>query len=126
MQTRHLLTASLLTLAAGTFGPAAAGAAAQALTAGGDISAQGAFSCDLTLPGSVLGDPSLEPVGATLERDRMLMARRPGLLRKHIPLRIDPATGNLQSGGRYLFLAALQRSRTPRVESHGSRRRLEA
>jgi hypothetical protein len=33
----------------------------------------------------------------------MLMARRAGMLRKHIPLSIDPATGHLQAGGRYLF-----------------------
>jgi hypothetical protein len=76
---------------------------AQALVKGGDISTGGAFTCDLTLPGSILGDTSQEPIGAALERDRMLMARRPGMLRKHIPLSIDPATGNLQGGGRYLF-----------------------
>jgi hypothetical protein len=103
MHTTHGLAVGLLALAVGAFGPAAHHAGAQVLTASGDISAQGAFTCDLTLPGSVLGDPTLEPVAATLERDRMLMARRPGMLRKHIPLRIDPASGNLQSGGRYLF-----------------------
>lgn len=102
MLTTYRLAAGFFALA-WILGPAAPHADAQALTAGGDIAADGAFTCDLTLPGSVLGDPSLEPVGATLERDRMLMARRPGMLRKHIPLRIDPATGNLQSGGRYLF-----------------------
>jgi hypothetical protein len=75
---------------------------AQALTATGDLSAGGAFTCELILPGSVVVT-SPEPIGATLERDRMLMARRTGMIRKHIPLSIDPATGHLQAGGRYLF-----------------------
>jgi hypothetical protein len=102
MQTPWSVGAALLALVI-VAGPAAHRADAQALTASGDISARGAFTCDLTLPGSVLGDPTLEPVAITLERDRTLMARRAGMIRKHIPLRIDPATGNLQSGGRYLF-----------------------
>lgn len=76
--------------------------AAQALTWTGDISAGGAFTCDLTLPGSVVVDAP-EPIAAGLERDRMLMARQPGMLRKHVPLRFDQVTGNLLSGGRYLF-----------------------
>jgi hypothetical protein len=74
----------------------------QALTAGGDISARGAFTCELTLSASVAAD-SPEPIAAALERDRMIMARRPGILRKHIPLSFDAATGNLLAGGRYLL-----------------------
>jgi hypothetical protein len=74
----------------------------QALTRSGDISAQGAFTCELTLPASVTVSYP-EPIAAALERDRIIMAREPGLLRKHIPLSFDPATGNLLAGGRYLF-----------------------
>jgi hypothetical protein len=33
----------------------------------------------------------------------MYMAERPGMLHKHIPIRIDLTTGNLLAGGRYLF-----------------------
>jgi hypothetical protein len=68
----------------------------------GDLTAEGAFTCELTLPGSVVVT-SPEPIAAALERDRMVMSRQPGMLRKHIPLAIDFATGNLQAGGRYLF-----------------------
>jgi hypothetical protein len=98
-----LLAAGLFLLVAFTIERGSHRVDAQALVKGGDISTGGAFTCDLTLPGSILGDTSQEPIGAALERDRMLMARRPGMLRKHIPLSIDPATGNLQAGGRYLF-----------------------
>jgi hypothetical protein len=41
-----------------------------------------------------------------IERDRMVMTARPGFLRKFIPLRIDPASGNFLTGGRYLFRTA--------------------
>ena len=33
----------------------------------------------------------------------MYMAEQPGMQTKHLPLRIDQNTGNLMSGGRYLF-----------------------
>lgn len=74
---------------------------AQALTDAGDLAVEGAFTCDLTLPGDLMAAP--EPPGGVLERDRMLMARQPGMLRKHVPLAIDFTTGHLLSGGRYLF-----------------------
>ena len=74
----------------------------QALTASGDISAKGAFTCELTLPADV-GTWYPEPIAAALERDRIIMARQPGILRKHIPLSFDPMTGNLLAGGRYLL-----------------------
>jgi hypothetical protein len=74
----------------------------QALTASGDISAKGAFTCELTLPADV-NTWYPEPIAAALERDRIIMTREPGLLRKHIPLSFDPATGNLLAGGRHLF-----------------------
>jgi hypothetical protein len=62
-------------------------------------SARGAFSCDFSLPADV---PFAE-VPPAIERDRMYMSARPGFIEKHIPLAFDPATGNLFSGGRYLF-----------------------
>jgi hypothetical protein len=37
---------------------------------------------------------------------RTFQSARPGFLRKVIPLRIDPASGNLLVGGRYLFSKA--------------------
>jgi hypothetical protein len=64
-----------------------------------DVAAGGAFTCDFNLP----GDLPFDQVPAILERDRMFMAARPGFTRKLVPLRIDPATGGVSSGGRYLF-----------------------
>jgi hypothetical protein len=65
----------------------------------GNIGAGGAFTCDFGLP------PGLDfgAVPAILERDRMYQSARPGFLRKLVPLHIDFATGELRSGGRYLF-----------------------
>lgn len=65
----------------------------------GNIKARGSFTCDFALP----GDVPLDQVAPIIERDRMYMAERPGMQRKQIPLRFDFATGNLLSGGRYLF-----------------------
>ncbi|MGH9945231.1 MAG: hypothetical protein ACRD9R_23005, partial [Pyrinomonadaceae bacterium] len=65
----------------------------------GNVKARGAFTCDFALP----GDLPLDQVAPLIERDRMYMAERPGMQRKQIPLRFDFATGNLLSGGRYLF-----------------------
>jgi hypothetical protein len=64
----------------------------------------GGFSCDLTISGSV---PILQ-LPPAIERDRMYMASRPGMIGKDIPLSIDPhspdpAKPNFFSGGRYLF-----------------------
>jgi hypothetical protein len=71
--------------------------------AGRDSDAQpgGAFTCDFGLS----SDLSLLPPGQiapSIERDRMYMAARPGMLHKHIPISFDD-TGNIFSGGRYLF-----------------------
>jgi hypothetical protein len=71
----------------------------QAVTWGAPIQAGGSFSCDFSLP----GDIPLDQVPPIIERDRMYMAERPGLQNKHLPLAFDNATGNLFSGGRYLF-----------------------
>ncbi len=67
----------------------------------GEAPPGGAFTCDFGLS----SDPSLLPqdkIAPSIERDRMYMAARPGLLHKHIPISFD-ATGNVFSGGRYLF-----------------------
>jgi hypothetical protein len=66
-----------------------------------DIAAGGAFSCDF----KVRGDTPLNSIPPMLERDRMYMADRPGMLRKDVPLSFnpDPASPNLFGGGRYLF-----------------------
>src|SRR5215213_5197509 len=61
--------------------------------------AKGSFSCDFGLPGSL----PLNLVPPLIERDRMYMAEQPGMRTKHLPLRFDQSTGNLMSGGRYLF-----------------------
>ena len=46
----------------------------------------------------------MEVVAPTIERDRMYLAEKPGLLEgKHLPLSIDFQTGEMFSGGRYLF-----------------------
>jgi hypothetical protein len=69
--------------------------------AGGDGDAQpgGAFTCDFGL--SSIGLPQ-DQIAPSIERDRMYMAARPGLLHKHIPISFD-ADNNVFSGGRYLF-----------------------
>jgi hypothetical protein len=77
----------------------ATGAAAGA---GGDAQPGGAFTCDFGLS----SDPLLLPPGQiapSIERDRMYMSARPGMLHKHIPISFDPDSGEVLSGGRYLF-----------------------
>jgi hypothetical protein len=64
----------------------------------GKVKAKGAFTADFTLPAGM----PLNLVAPLIERDRMYMAARPGMQNKYLPLRFDP-TGNLLSGGRYLF-----------------------
>jgi hypothetical protein len=60
--------------------------------------AKGSFSGDF-----VLAPGPLNQVPAIIERDRMYMASRPGMIRKMLPILFDPATGEVFSGGRYLF-----------------------
>jgi hypothetical protein len=75
--------------------------------AGADGEAQpgGAFTCDFGLS----SDPLLLPPGQiapSIERDRMYMSARPGMLHKHIPISFDPRDPSGKaafSGGRYLF-----------------------
>lgn len=71
------------------------------------IEAEGAFTCDFALPGSL----PLAQVPAVIERDRMYMAERPGMLTKRLPIAMDPGTGNLFSG------------RSPPARAPGPRRR---
>lgn len=63
------------------------------------IDSRGAFTCDFGLSPAV----SPDEVGPTIERDRMFMAERPGMIHKHIPFSVDPVDGEPKSGGRYLF-----------------------
>lgn len=68
----------------------------------GPIDAKGAFTADFALP----ADSPLDQVASLIERDRLQMARRPGMRQKHLPMRIDADSGNFLSGGRYLFDSA--------------------
>lgn len=71
-----------------------------ALATGADSSTPGgAFTCDFAIG----TDVPVDQVPPTIERDRMYMAERPGMIHKHVPLRPDPASGTLLTGGRYLF-----------------------
>lgn len=65
----------------------------------GDVPARGAFTCDFGLSSDLLPDE----IAPSIERDRMYMAARPGMIHKHIPITFDPNTGEALSGGRYLF-----------------------
>ena len=102
----HLLAAlGLLSLAFALALNAGSGADAQSQTTREPAKSaaakkpKGCFTCDFGLP----GDLPLAQVPAIIERDRMYMAEQPGMQTKHLPLRIDFSTGNLLSGGRYLF-----------------------
>ncbi|HEU0157534.1 MAG TPA: hypothetical protein VFQ82_15795 [Stellaceae bacterium] len=64
----------------------------------GEAASGGAFTCDFGLSSTLRQDQ----VAPSIERDRMYMAARPGLLHKHIPISFD-ADNNVFSGGRYLF-----------------------
>lgn len=58
----------------------------------------GALTCDFGLSAGLPQDQ----IAPSIERDRIYMAARPGLLHKHIPISFD-ADNNVFSGGRYLF-----------------------
>lgn len=60
----------------------------------------GAFTCDFGLPPNM----PLDGLPTVTERDRMYMAERPGLVHKHLPIRLPTMEGEpIYSGGRYLF-----------------------
>lgn len=65
----------------------------------GPIEAAGAFTGDF---GIAANTPAAEIPGE-IERDREVMARRPGMRQKHVPVHLDAETGRLFAGGRYLF-----------------------
>lgn len=65
----------------------------------GPITAQGAFTGDF----GISPDAPVHQIPGDIERDREVMVRQPGMLHKHLPVRIDPASGAAFSGGRYLF-----------------------
>jgi hypothetical protein len=59
----------------------------------------GAVTCDFQLS----NDLSLVQAVPILELDRRVMSAQPGFIHKHIPIGLDFATGDVFSGGRYLF-----------------------
>src|SRR5260370_9014012 len=61
--------------------------------------ARAAYTCDFAISKHV----SPMDIVPMIERDRAVMTARPGFVRKFIPLRNDPASGDLLSAGRYLF-----------------------
>jgi hypothetical protein len=65
----------------------------------GPIAAGGAVTTDLAMPAAM----PLDQAAPVIERDRAVMATQPGMRQKHLPIRIEPGTGNFLSGGRYLF-----------------------
>jgi hypothetical protein len=65
----------------------------------GPIAAAGAFTADFGLPGGL----PLEQLPEVIEHDRVIMETRSGMRQKHLPFRLDTATGTVLSGGRYLF-----------------------
>ena len=65
----------------------------------GSIEAAGAFTGDF----GISPDAPAAQIPADIERDREIMTRRPGMRQKHLPLHLDPDTGRLSAGGRYLF-----------------------
>ncbi|MEL6339128.1 MAG: hypothetical protein AAFQ65_04425 [Myxococcota bacterium] len=79
---------------------------------GARIPSRGAFSCDFAIDFT----KTMEPIGATIERDRILFQRfaleqtdpdRPGMIQKYIPF-VDTSPTTALSGGRYLFQGRLQ------------------
>jgi hypothetical protein len=66
--------------------------------------AGGAMSCDFDLP-VTMNPLTIAPI---IERDRMYMAARPGMRKKHIPFSTSVLGLRIQTGGRYLFDTADQ------------------
>jgi hypothetical protein len=65
----------------------------------GPIDAKGAFTSEIDLP------PTIKPgsLNTVAEVDRPHLVDQPGMRHKYLPLRHDPATGAISTGGRYLF-----------------------
>jgi hypothetical protein len=102
-----LIAAGALAACGGEPPPAglAEGATAEAVAAdegsgepGHELDGKGSFSCDFQLTNAI----PLSEVPPVIERDRIFMAGQPGMIRKHLPILVD-ASGDVFSGGRYLF-----------------------
>jgi len=65
----------------------------------GPIDAKGAFTSEIDLPPIIKPGP----LNTVAEADRPQLIDQPGMRHKYLPLRHDPATGAISSGGRYLF-----------------------
>jgi hypothetical protein len=65
----------------------------------GPIDAKGAFTSEIDLPPMIKPGP----LNTLAEADRLHLVSQPGMRHKYLPLRHDPATGAISSGGRYLF-----------------------
>ena len=65
----------------------------------GPIDAKGAFTSEIDLPPMIKPGP----LNTLAEVDRPHLVDQPGMRHKYLPLRHDPATGAISSGGRYLF-----------------------
>ena len=70
----------------------------------GPIDAKGAFTSEIDLPPIIKPGP----LNTVAEADRPHLVDQPGMRHKYLPLRHDPATGAISSGGRYLFRAAMR------------------
>ena len=65
----------------------------------GPMDAKGAFTSEIDLPPMIKPGP----LNTLAEADRPHIVDQPGMRHKYLPLRHDPATGAISSGGRYLF-----------------------
>jgi hypothetical protein len=65
----------------------------------GPIDAKGAFTSEIDLPPTIKPGP----LNTVAEADRPHLVDQPGMRHKYLPLRYDPATEAISSGGRYLF-----------------------
>src|SRR5215472_4350928 len=65
----------------------------------GPIDAKGAFTSEIDLPRIIKPGP----LNTVAEEDRPHIVDQPGMRHKYLPLRHDPATGTISSGGHYLF-----------------------
>jgi hypothetical protein len=65
----------------------------------GPIDAKGAFTSEIDLLPTIKPGP----LNTLAEVDRPHIVDQPGMRHKYLPLRHDPATGAISSGGRYLF-----------------------
>jgi hypothetical protein len=65
----------------------------------GLIDAKGAFTSEIDLPSIIKPGP----LNTVVEQDRPHIVNQQGIRHKYVPLRHDPATGAISTGGRYLF-----------------------